>query len=301
MVCSINRFKHVVVYSGHKKGGVLGPYSENIRKRIDMFKDLNSYRAKEGHPLWDVTVTTGEDLVTTLSHLPIKESLLVIPAGQSSHLDKAFKKTETDYLTKEFFPNGGRGYLNCGSSYFASKKRIYDDICLENSTKTKRLEKVSQMPLFDGTAKGPLCAYPDSDYKVGFFHDAVKVEGKDSSCTIMLSGGGSFLFPENSAQKSKVLARYSSDELVRLNILPKDHLKWQTAAIMVQIGKGAVFMGMFHPYYGKQDTNTERYEKNFPNSKTNWRYIHENLSSLDDRMLFVMNNFITPLEILDFD
>ncbi|MGH2612897.1 MAG: hypothetical protein ACRDFB_07590, partial [Rhabdochlamydiaceae bacterium] len=119
----------VVIYKGHEKNSLLGPYHENILKRIIMFNLLNHYRGER--PPWEVTAVAGEELTDTLKNHDPKKTLLVIPAGQSTHLDKVFSLEQTSFLKHRFFEKGGRGYFNCGSAYWVSEKRVYTDLCLE--------------------------------------------------------------------------------------------------------------------------------------------------------------------------
>lgn len=288
--------KTVVIYTGHKTTETPGVYADNCAKRVEMFNELNPYREKMGRPRWLVKETTGEGLIKTLSTEKPEETLLVIPAGQSSHLDKVFSVAQLTFLNEEFFQNGGRAYLNCGSAYWTAKKRIYDDVCVVQPESPTRMEKDSRLPLFDGIATGPLCPFPATKYKVGFFSDAMEVTDGEDTCTIYLSGGGCFTLPETTGQKQKVLVRYLSDELSRHN-KEKD---WENAAILTSVGKGAALLSMFHEYYGPEDIDTERYEAAFPDSGSDWGAIHRRLSSTDERMNFVLMSMLNPLEDLDF-
>ncbi|NGX59292.1 MAG: hypothetical protein KR126chlam3_00440 [Chlamydiae bacterium] len=294
--------KAVMIYSGHTSAEVLGPYFENIAKRVEMFVSLNAFRKKIGGEPWQVKKASGEELIRALSSENPQETLLVIPAGQSTHLDKVFTTAQITFLKEEFFQKGGgRVYVNCGSAYWSSKERIYDDLSLEQPEKPKRIRKTSMLPLFEGTAIGPLCRFPAIKYKVGFFSDAVKVTNGSDLCTIFLSGGGSFILPEKSGQKLRVLLRYPRKELERHQKKGEELKAWENAAILTSVGKGAALMSMFHPYYGPQDIDTVRYERAFPDSGTNWREIHERLTPTDQRMHFVMKSMLLPLEDFAFD
>ncbi|MES2345397.1 MAG: BPL-N domain-containing protein [Chlamydiota bacterium] len=295
----LNPIHQVIIYKGHEKNRLLGPYPENIIKRIDMFKGLNRYRKEIHRPEWKVTVAAGEELVDVLKDNDPKKTLLVIPAGQSSHLDKVFSLAENSFIKDEFFKQGGRGYFNCGSAYWISEKRIYHDLCTEAKEEKKTIVKVSNLPLFKGVSEGPLCPYPGKKYKVGFFSDAVTVTDGKTPCTIYLSGGGSF-FPDESAQKVKVLVKYLPKELERLGKPLPECTKWEKAAMMVSVEKGAALISMFHPYYGPNDFDVEMYEKAFPECGTDWKAVKERLSPLDIRMRFVLNSMLAPLEDLDW-
>ncbi len=272
----------VVVYRGHETHPLFGPYPANIRKRTEMFEYLNAYRTTP----WKVTTASGEELVHTLSCLNAQETLLVIPAGQSTTLDKVFEVAQLSFLKNGFFAKGGRGYFTCGSAYWASKTRIYKDLCTEQEENPQIIRKESRIPLFDGVAEGPLCPFPGKKYKVGFFSDAVRVSNGGDECTILLSGGGSFI--PNPGTNAKVIARYKKEELLRLKIREEEIPKWENAAIVVPIhGKPAVLMSMFHPYYGPQDVDAESYMQAFPDCGTDWRKVHALLSPLKERMHFV--------------
>jgi len=284
--------QRVVIYTGHHSTEVLGPYFHNIEKRVKMFEALNLFRGKAALQLWKIETVSGEELVENLRFRPFSETLLVIPAGQSTHLDQVFSAAQTRFLQDEFFAKGGFGYLNCGSAYWASETREYHDLCLAQPTEKKLIEKKSQIPLFDGKAIGPLCPFPALEYKVGFFSDAVDISyAQDKECTIFLSGGGYFVPRGGSDQKIQILARYKLDELERLG---KDEA-CSIAALVAKKGKGAVLMMMFHPYYGPQDIDVERYEKAFPRSGTNWRDIHKRLSSEKTRVKY-MHHILQKLQ-----
>lgn len=294
----LHPINHVIIYKGHEKNPLLGPYSANIVKRIQMFNALNEYRKQMQRPTWKVTSIAGEHLVDALKESKKEETLLVIPAGQSTHLDKVFSIEQTSFIKNDFFAKGGRGYFNCGSAYWVSAKRVYKDLCAEQPEGCKTIVKTSNLPLFDGIAEGPLCPYPGKRYQVGFFSDAVRVTNGQDLCTIYLSGGGSF-FPDKSTQNVKVLVKYLHTELVRCGKTPKECKSWENAVIMVPVGKGAALLSMFHPYYGPNDIDVETYEKNFPDCGTNWKAVKESLSPIDIRMRFVLKSMLDPLENKD--
>ncbi len=194
---------------------------------------------------------------------------------------------------------GGRGYFNCGSAYWVAAERVYADMCVEQPEERKPIVKRARLPLFQGSARGPLCPYPGARYQAGFFSDAVEVTNGRESCTIFLGGGGSF-FPDNSDQKVRVLVRYPEAELLRLKKSAEECKAWENAAILVSVGKGAALLSMLHPYYGSQDIDVESYERYFPNSGTNWKTVQEKLSSVDQRMRFVLQSMLVPLEDMDW-
>lgn len=293
--------QRVIVYKGHETHPLFGPYKENIVKRIEMFNYLNQYRQREGKSTWTVTAVAGEHLTDALKESPEK-TLLVIPAGQSTRLDKVFSIAETTFIKDKFFSEGGRGYFNCGSAYWVSQWRKYQDMHEEQPLKRDPVIKKTQLPLFQGISHGPLCPYPGIEYKVGFFSDAVRITDGKNECTIYLSGGGSFIVPSphESEQRIKVLARYLPSELERHGKKPQEFPEWENAVIMVSIGKGAALLSMFHPYYGAHDIDVESYERTFFNSGTNWKAVKERLSPLDVRMRFVFDRMLTPLEEMRF-
>lgn len=295
---NVSPIHQVIVYKGHEQNPLLGPYPYNIVKRIKMFNELNEYRKKIQRPEWNVTSVSGEHLIDALKVHDPAQTLLVIPAGQSTNLDKVFSDEQILFI-KKFFDQGGRGYLTCGSAYWVSKKRVYKDLCTEQPGNAQTIVKTSRLPLFQGIAEGPLCPYPGKKYQVGFLSDAVEVtDGKDS-CTIYLSGGGSFLLNQCN-QKVKVLVKYLPQELIRHG--KQDWNRWQNAVILIPIGRGGVLLSMFHPYYGPNDIDVAAYEQHFPESEcgTNWRKVKEALSPIDVRMHFVLKSMLNPLEDRDF-
>ncbi len=289
----MNFITNVIVYKGHHVGkDLLGPYQENVTKQIGMFHCLNRYREERGRPPWKITSVAGEDLIDTLSKSRQNETLLVIPAGQSSNLDKAFSAAQTSFIKNQFLAEGGgRLYATCGASYAMSSLRKYDGLSTKNPDKRELKITKSIFPLFEGKAKGPICPYPGAKYQVGFYSDAVTVTNGKDNCTIYLSGGGSFFLPKN-GQKVTVPVKYLGSELARLG----KSEKWANAAILTKVGKGTILLSMFHPYYGPYDIDVQSYETVFPGSGTNWRAVKENLSPLDVRMRFVLNAMLFPLE-----
>jgi len=288
--------QNVIVYKGHEKNDLLGPYAANIIKQEEMFNILNSYRERCGRPPWRVTSVAGEHLIEALQESNPKETLLVIPAGQSSNLDQVFSTEQTSFIRNKFLAEGGgRLYATCGASYMMSLVREYNGLCSQQPDQRELIVKRSVLPLFDGTAKGPLCPFPGKKYKVGYYSDAVQVTNGQDLCTIYLSGGGSF-FPHESVQKVKVLVKYLNSELLRLGKQPNECKEWENATILAQVGNGAALLSMFHPYYGPQDIDIESYERAFPNCGTNWKVVKEKLSPLDERMQFVLKSMLFPLE-----
>ncbi|MDN3506653.1 MAG: BPL-N domain-containing protein [Simkaniaceae bacterium] len=282
--------KTVVIYTNTS-----GVYADNCAKRVKMFNELNPYREMMGRPKWIVKESTGDDLIKTLSAERPEDTLLVIPAGQSSLLDRVFTATQLTFLKEEFFQNGGRAYLNCGSAYWTTSKRIYHGVCDVQPENPVTMKKDSVLPLLEGIAEGPLCPYPASKYRVGFFSDAMEVTDGSEKCTVYLSGGGCFTLDEETKETQKVLVRYQHEELSRHG---KD-TSWENAAVLTSVGKGAALLSMFHEYYGPDDIDTALYQRVFPDSGSDWKAIHDRLSSIDDRMNFVLKSMLHPLEDLD--
>lgn len=291
---SLSAIKQVVIYTGHHTHPLLGPYAENVRKRIQMFENLNHYRIIRGRNPWRVVQSPGERLVQHL-HDP-KHTLLALPAGQSTNLDTVFSSDQLGII-QNFFENGGRGYLTCGASYWASKIRMYNDLCTEQPTQRKLIIKKSRLPLFKGTATGPLCPHASPTYKVGFYSDAVEVESCKTRCTILLSGGGSFHIPKED-KETQVLAKYPHSELMRCGKSKEECFRSEIAAILVKIKRGAAILSMFHPYYNSKDIDAQRYNEAFPGSGTNWARVAAKLSSEENRMNFVLDSLLFPLEDL---
>lgn len=287
--------RSVLVYKGHDRHPLVGPYTANVEKQIQMFHLLNEYRQKEGRPLWEVLSVPGEELISTLAKSKAKETLLVIPAGQSSHLDAVFSLREVECIRENFLGVGGRLYATCGASYMLSQTREYDGLCTQNPSQRELVVKQSILPLFAGTAKGPLCPFPGKKYQVGFYSDAVTVTNGVENCTVYLSGGGSFLRGD-SAQKAAVLVKYLGSELLRFGKKEEECEPLSSATILAKVGGGAALLSMFHPYYSANDIDVKLYESAFPDCGTNWREVKARLSSLDERMRFVLKAMLYPLE-----
>lgn len=292
----INPIRQVIIYKGHEKHPLFGPYPDNIPKRVAMFEYLNRYRAQP----WTVRTVAGEHLVDVLNTYNPKETLLVIPAGQSTRLDKVFSTHQIEYI-KNFHQSGGRGYFNCGSAYLVSLMRMFKGKCEEQPAQINWMIKSSKLTLFHGIAIGPYCPFPGNKYQPGFFSDAVEATDGKNTCTFYLSGGGGFILPHKSSngQKVKVLVRYPHSELLRLGKKWENLSRWENAAIMVSVGSGAALLSMFHPYQDPVDV--ERYTRAFPDCGTNWARVSEKLSPLEARMRFAYTSMISKLEIMEFN
>lgn len=296
----IRAIQQVIVYSGHQATTELGPYAESVVKRVGMFKDLNAYREMSGRKPWKVSAVPGEKLVDTLRQVEMDKTLLVFPAGQSSRLEKVFSLAQVRFIKEEFFGKGGRAYFTCGASYWASRKRIYKEVCLDRPENPITMVKESAFSVFQGVSTGPLCPFPGVKYKVGFYSDAVQVESEEDTCTIYLSGGGSFMPDVESDQKVRVLAKYNREELLRVGVKEEEIPEREKAAVMVSMGSGAALMAMFHPYYSASDIDVALYEKVFEGCGTDWKKVHAKLSSTDARMRFVWSQMLIHLEDMEF-
>lgn len=279
----------VMIYKGHLEHPLKGP-GHTIPKRIATFEYLNKFREKEGKIPWTVTTFSGEELLQILSKENPEETLVVIPAGQSTRLQAVFTDAQTEFLQK-FLEKGGHLYSNCGAAYWLSRFRIWTDLCEEQSEMRHTIIKTTNLPVFQGIAHGPLCPFPGKKYQTGFYSTAVEVIGRKGPCTIFLSGGGSFKIPKEPEfqQKVTVLARYAHAELKRLGKKEEEYGSWENAVIMVESvkGKGRAILSMFHPYYGEEDFDVEAYAKAFPDCGTNWKETAERISSEETRMHFV--------------
>lgn len=271
----------VAVYTGP------GPYEAHIPKNIAFFQKLNSLRKEKGLKPWEVVSICREELDSLKQP---RNTLLVIPAGQSTHLDQAFKVEHIEFL-RTFFLEGGRGFFTCGSAYWVCRKRIYEDICVQNPEQKVRLEKMSRLPLFSGVGRGPLCPFPGHKYHVGFYSEAIAIQNKEAFCHTLLSGGGSFLVdPEDST--TQVLATYAREELDRLQ---KD-ASLENAVILTRFGEGKAVLAMIHPYYDPQDFDPAVYQQMFPDAGTDWESLQKRLSPQEERMRFVFEKILSPLE-----
>lgn len=300
-LASVSRcISRVMIYQGHLKHPLRGPYEHAIPKRIATFEYLNKYREAEGRFPWTVTTFSGEQLIEVLQKEKPEETLVIIPAGQSTRLQAVFTTEQTEFLLK-FFQDGARGYFNCGSAYWACRTRIWTDLCEEQPHARTPIVKTTNLPLFQGIAHGPLCPFPGKKYQVGFYSTSVEVKTQTGPCTIYLSGGGSFILPEEPELKQKVavLARYAHTELKRLGIKEDEYRRRENATIMIPTGKGGVILSMFHPYYGRADFDVEAYKRALPDCGTNWEETIERISSEETRMRFIYG-IIRKLEDLDF-
>lgn len=265
-------FRKVLIYTGE------GLYAESLQKHAFIFE----YLKKHSHKPWTLEYVSSSELITRLKREPkLEETLLDIPAGESTKLEKDFSDEQIRVIQKAI-GNGMRLFSTCGSSYMLSRERIWNDKCDEQPTRISQIKKSGRFNIFDGIAQGPLSPYPGQTYNSAFFHEAVKVRNSTSTICTLLSGGGAF-FPFPSTAQNKVLATYLPSELERLG---KDPC-WEAAIVKCSYGKGSAIMSMIHPGYGKEDIHIESYKKAFPDRKDDWEMIYRSLSSEQQRMDFV--------------
>jgi glutamine amidotransferase-like uncharacterized protein len=246
----MNSIRQVLIY------GASGCYADQVGKLKTLFYDLNHRRWLK----WRVTHIDGSCLAKELSVNP-KETLLVIPAGPSSKLEESFVQEGTIEAICEFIKEkGGRIFATCGASYAFSLAREYN-----------RSIRFSKVPLFEGTAHGPISIQ-------SLEAEAVRVSNGKEEYSLFLSGGGTLrpLQREN----VEVLAKYVPQEL---NQRVRARQDWENAAILCGVGAGSMILTMPHLEYGANDIGPEL-ETNFP--KTNWFELKNNLSSDLERLDF---------------
>ena len=268
-------FRSVCIYSGHRTPlGLVGPYAESVEKGLHIFTSLKG-------KAWKVFTVEGAQLAHTLQSSKVKETLLVIPAGQSSRLDETLG-SEVEAI-QMFVREGGSLFASCGAAYWLSSKRVWGDRCDANPHERVFTKKTNPAAFFLGKAWGPLCFYPGQEYNAAFWHGAIRLTNyKGKTIRVLLSGGGAF-FPGKEEQQVESLATYCKDELSRFS---KDE-KWSDAIIRCDCGKGTVILSMVHPMYGAEEIDVDAYAKAFPDRADNWREIRDNLSPKKERLAFM--------------
>ncbi len=291
---ALRPFESVVIYQGHKSKTEAGPYWDNVVKQTEMFHLLNEDRKEKRERLWTVIPTDGEKLVEELRKHDPHKTLLVLPAGQSTNYDVVFSVVEKAFVLNEFFLKGGRVYATCGAAYWLTETREFNGLCAASPLVKQMIVKTNALALFKGVAKGPLCPFPGEKYKVGFYSDAVVVKDRasDLECTVLLSGGGSFFPMESPDQQVQVLVHYKREELERLRF----GAEFENAVVFVKRGEGAALLSMFHPYYSLSDSDAERYAVAFSDAGTDWHALHSRISSLQERIRFMREAMLDPLE-----
>jgi len=280
--------ENIYIYQGHRvfnpKNNQIqfkGPYGMSVEKHNFMFDEVNKLQNKQ----WKISPVYGEHLSKILSNRSFGNDLLVIPAGESTELDGAFSDDDLS-LIKNAVRQGMRLYGTCGSAYWLSKKRIWNDKCSVQPEEMKEIIKTSSMDFFSGIAVGPLSPYPGQTYSTMFFHEAVQIQTLSGrKVTVLLSGGGTFLSENNEEldRSVKTLAFYPSEELEKY----QKNKSWEKAVISCEYGLGKVILAMVHPGYGAEDINVEAYSMAFQSRTDRWQEIKDSLSSLEERMNFV--------------
>ncbi|MBS0654173.1 MAG: hypothetical protein JSR46_00200 [Verrucomicrobia bacterium] len=257
----------------------------SVDKHNFMFDQVNKLQ----HKKWTISPIYGEELAEMLqdrlSRDALQDVLMVIPAGESTQLDEAFSQEETS-LINESVQRGMCIYGTCGSAYWMSAKRIWDDKCSIQPEDCDRITKTSSMGLFLGTAIGPLSPYPGQTYNTSFFHEAVNLSTiSGQPVTVLLSGGGTFFVDEAKlkGQTVKTLAYYLPEELDKY----QKNETWRSAVISCTCKRGKVIVAMVHPGYGCEDIHVATYNQAFPDRGDDWQGIRDRLSPLEERMAFV--------------
>lgn len=162
---------------------------------------------------WTVTQVTEDEF--TPSEWNPENSLCLFVGGHASELESALQDRFGPF--KAFINEGGRALFTCGSSYAVAKERIFSGV-----------KKQSSIPLFSGTAVGPL--YPEK--KATWINRAIPIIWKKTaSCGhAALLGGGHYEIEES--ESVTVLACYQKCGRV--------------AAFTHSIGKGVVGQTMVH-------------------------------------------------------
>ncbi|HXF28358.1 MAG TPA: hypothetical protein VN457_00790, partial [Chlamydiales bacterium] len=93
LVCPIS---HVIICAAD------GSYADSITKRVQMFQKINLLRVANKQLAWKIETVAGPQLIDALKAAPIKETLLVVPAGESTKLDNSFTAEQTAFIKNEF-------------------------------------------------------------------------------------------------------------------------------------------------------------------------------------------------------
>jgi glutamine amidotransferase-like uncharacterized protein len=274
----------VFIYAGHHykefQSGrwvqkTQGPYSISVDKHHFMLSEINKKYKKQ----WNISLVHGADLISVLAKAKLSSTLLAIPAGESTELDKSFRKEEIEAIKHATYHEGLSILTTCGSSYWLSKERVWNDRCTVQPDSTDQIRKPSRIGIFNGRAIGPLSPYPGQTYNTAFFHESIALNTRKRTVQVLLSGGGAF-FPFKSSQKVKTVASYAPQELTRFQITPE----WARAAIAISYGKGKAILSMIHPGYGAEDIDVEAYAAAFPDRADDWKTIRSTLSPLEERL-----------------
>lgn len=287
-------FRHIQIYDGPEL------YSQSVDKHLKICEAYRNHCRKE----WDISLVNKERLILNLekaeSQGTLGQTLLVIPAGESTHVERCFQ--DIAHKIKRYVGEEGLSVFGtCGSGYALAALRTWTDKCEENPREAKPIVKESLLGLFNGLAAGPLSLCPTEVYNSNFFHEAVEVWTAETKCTVLLSGGGG-LVPLQSAshkdiflshQNVKILAKYSEDFL---RLKGKDFNIYSNAVVAFSYGKGKGIISMINPGYGPEDIDLGAYTEHMPGH--DWEKIRNSLSSYNQRMRLSFG-FFNELEKLD--
>lgn len=269
----------VFVYAGHRialcSGSkrlqtVEGPYGINVEKHLSTFQKVNALYNKFA----SVQRIYGDQLVESLFHAEPSKTLLVIPAGESSNLDRVFSDQEIAMI-KARVSSGMELYAECGSAYWLAKERVWD-------VKQAPLSKEGRIGIFPGVAAGPLSPYPEQPTHAAFVHEGVELKTARSAVRVLLSGGGAFFVPENE-QRVETLAVYNEEFLQQRG----KGKEWEKAVISCSYGKGKAILSMVHPDFGPEDLDVDIYARTFSDRTDDWKAIRDFLSPQDARIQFI--------------
>ena len=260
----------VLIYTGHRGG--LGPYHESVKGCVDTFTVL----AKRFS--WKVCQVRGEDLTSTLAKQVFRKTMLVIPAGPSTILERTFAEEEL-FNIEDACKKGVKLVLICGSAFLFSHIRAWQ----ASEKALKSTYKLSKMPLFPGIAKGPLYFSSHKNSDMTFRHQAVELSTKWGKIKLLNSGGGAFVSEDEGVE---VLATYSAEELERL----KKATSWKNAIIKYRLGLGEILMSMVHFELGPEKIDEKMMKHLFRDREKDWAKIKKSLST--DREIY---DYITSL------
>ncbi len=266
----MSQFNLVLIYSGRQiMDTQVGPYPESVEKLTNLFKLIY----KDVIPL-----NGGMSLVTRLKMVSPKSTLLVIPSGESTKLDEALSQGEIQMIQATV--EQGLSLLAVGgAAYWASKTRIWSDMCAHQPDCRDPIIKSSKCPIFPGVAKGPLLPFPGQSYDPAFFRGAATIECEGKKIHIPLKASGTFEF--ESSQKIKVLAGY-----VEKNQL---NAKRQPAIIGCSFGTGKAVLSMVQLGYHPDDLDVKAHKNAFPNSEIDWQDAKNSISPIQDQKAFLQS------------
>jgi|GEM_PF-7002374 len=197
---------NVLIYTGHKISGRLAPglYPESLKGIRTMFNHI----IKEHNRNLELYEVCGRELYHKLEKIDPAKTLLILPAGPSSVLEKNFSQKEIDRI-EMVISKGMTLFGICGSAMMIAKNRTW----LKNPTKKGRFS------LFNGEAIAPMS--PSAFKSASFYHRVVTLYLTSGfKVNLLLSGGGSFI-----STQSQTLATYAPFEIIRYG-KDKDKNTW---------------------------------------------------------------------------